>query len=96
MKKLLIGAMLAATITVPVSAKDVGKPDVCKAIGELSTDIMIKRQENVDLSDMMTIVYGIDDSMQQKLVTALVLDAYSVPRYSVLGKSTRCRAKFCQ
>ena len=85
MKKLLIGAMLAATITVPVSAKDVVKPDVCEDAGELSTASMIKRQENMDLAVMMTTVYGFDDSMQPKLRTALVIDADSVPRYSVLG-----------
>jgi len=83
MKKGLIVTAIIAMMAVPAMASNqkVTKLDFCTVIGRESWLIMGLRQDDVSITSMLDWAKSTNPAMRDA-IKSIVLDAYSIPRYS--------------
>jgi hypothetical protein len=67
--------------------------DFCKSISSTAETIMIKRQEQIPMEKMVSILSG-SDKQTQKIVEKIIIEAYDHPRFEGKDFITKVVADF--
>lgn len=88
MKKLILAALLSATVTAAHAEEH-----ICESFGKLAETIMKARQSDMPLNKMMSAIPKMNESIQP-IARTMILEAYDGPKYSSSEYQQRAMASF--